>query len=178
MKIKEIISEQIDFYLSILRNKIIFEQELPNVFSNQNKENQTTGENNPVNNLGDPNSGLPNETENNLNNLGDPNSGLPNETENEKSDDDTDIDSANTEEELIDKSFEKLKSIAKKTEDIAEIISAIKGMAQDIFSTPDAPDATKPDINLLFKKIMDDKKPSSNLLKRALKRQELKFLKK
>jgi hypothetical protein len=160
MKIKEIISEQIDFYLSILRNKIIFEQELPNVFSNQNKENQTTGENNPVNNLGDPNSGL------------------PNETENEKSDDDTDIDSANTEEELIDKSFEKLKSIAKKTEDIAEIISAIKGMAQDIFSTPDAPDATKPDINLLFKKIMDDKKPSSNLLKRALKRQELKFLKK
>lgn len=159
MKIEEIISEQIDFYLEKLRCKILFEQDLPNMPLNQNTEQDPLS-------MGDPNDLSGQET------------GM--DPTLEMGDDSMEQEESDIEEEPadpVDKSFEDLKSIAETTDDITEIISAIKSLAQDTFSTPDSPDDTRPDINLLFQKIIDDSESTSNLIKKALDRPELEFLK-
>lgn len=76
----------------------------------------------------------------------------------------------------VDQSFNELMELSKTSGDIGKIISAIKGYAQDAFSTPDAPDEFKPEINDLFQKIVDDKSMKSNLLKKAIERPELNSL--
>ena len=76
----------------------------------------------------------------------------------------------------VDKSLNDLKDIAKATDDVAVIVMAIKGLAQDMFATPDSPDETKPNISDLFQKIRDDDAPETNLIKKALGRPELNFL--
>jgi hypothetical protein len=159
MKIEEIILEQIDFYLEKLRQKILFEQDLPSMPLEQNMEQDPllTGNADPT---------LDQEPGT------DPSLEMGDESiEQEESDiveEPTDP---------VDKSFEDLKSIAETTDDVTEIISAIKSLAQDTFSTPDSPDDTRPDINLLFQKIVDDSESTSNLIKKALERPELEFLK-
>ena len=94
----------------------------------------------------------------------------PEEAEDEVADEELDDDP-------VKASVETLKTIAVETDDITEIITAIKAIAQEIFSTPDVPDETKPSIEELLEEIENSDDKDLNLVKKALKRPELGFLK-